>query len=141
MRQTDLSDFGDELRGVKTDEHISAAVVDDAQVMRREDAFEAIGPLSDGSDDEGLRVEYRLTSGRTVKEWYVKPRQWDLKQDLVLLFEYWGLDPGDIEQLRGEEEVYEVPVTFDEFESEYTVDTREIERTLHTRELEEADNE
>lgn len=141
-RQTELTEFGNDLSNVKADSQLEWAAVADASVMRRERAYSDVTPDEDGASDEGLRIRFNLASGRSIEEWYEKPTEWDImSNNLVLLLEYWGLDPSEIEQLDDdEEEVFEVPVTHDDSVGNFVPDWQEIERTIHTRQLEEKDD-
>lgn len=134
-RQSDLTEFGSELADVQADTQLEWAAVEEAEVMRREDAFSDVSPDDPDAADEGLRITYHLASGRTVEEWYEKPTEWDMMMnDLVLLLEYWQLDPGDIDQLNDEDEVYEVPVEHDDSVGNFRPDWQSVEQTIHTRE-------
>jgi hypothetical protein len=140
-RQSELNEFGQDLSDVQADTQLEWAAVENAAVMRREDAFTDVTPGDAGASDQGITVTYHLASGRTVEEWYEKPTEWDMvANDLVLLLEYWELDPGDIDQLDADDEVFEVPVEHDDSVGNFRPDWQAIERTIHTRELDAEDD-
>lgn len=134
MTQTTLSDFAADLEAVQADSQLEWAAVSSATVATREQAFSDVEPPDEDARDEGLLVEYELASGRRIEDWYAKPTEWDMvTNNLVLLLEYWNLDPVDMERLDGDEEVYEVPVTHDNAIGDFRVDFRQVERTIEAR--------
>jgi len=140
-RQTDLSEFGEELSAVRADSQLEWAAVQSGKILRREDAFSDITPEDPNALDEGLEIVFELASGRVIEEWFEKPTEWDMmSNNLVLLLEYWELDPGDIEQLNDEENVFEIPVEHDDSVGDFRPDWQAIEQTIHTRQLEEEDD-
>lgn len=108
----DIDDFADDLRNVKLDDQMQWAAVRSAEPMTREAFYESVDPSDDHASDEGLAVTFELASGDDFDCWWVKPDEWVLTDNLVLLLATWGLDPGDLSQLNGDDETWEVPVTW-----------------------------
>lgn len=132
----DIDDFADELAAIQTDSNLNWAGVRNATPVTRERYYDSVDPSDDDAHDYGLAIEFEAASGETFSEWYEKPPEWDhWKSDLVLLLLFWDIDPGDLDKLRDDEEVYEVPLNDDR-----SIDWQEIERSVHTKQLEEADD-
>lgn len=139
--QSELSEFGEQLAHVQTDSQLNWAAVKDAEPMRRENARSDVEPGDSDAGDDGLLITFELASGRELDLWYRKPTEWDIvAENLVLLLEYWDLDPGDLDKLAGEEELHEIPVEHDESVGDFRPDWQRIVQTIQTRQLEAKDD-
>lgn len=133
---SDLDEFGKELSNVKMDTKMEWAAVEDVEVSEKYEAMDAVDLNDPGGSDDGIQITYQMASGQRFVRWYAKPSDWNRIHDLVLLLDFWGVHPGEIERLEDDDETFEVPLKFVQATDEWKIDWQEIERTIHTRQLE-----
>lgn len=133
----DIEEFAEELASTKTDTKMEWAAVASATPVPKEKYFDNVEPGDADARDRGLTITFETASGREINEWYKKPVEWDLlTSNLVLLLEFWGLDPGDVDRLNHDDVSFEVPLRFNQGRERWEPDWNEIERSVHTKRLE-----